>query len=73
MHVHHGMGLIVQVGEPDEWNVPNNLPRCGSYHFDDPELRLSNTSGGTHAASYFRDSNNIIVIAVLLVLVFDLF
>ena len=26
---------MLQIGEPDEWNVPANLPRCGLHQHDD--------------------------------------
>ena len=35
LRVLEGMGVMLQIGEPDEWKVPCNLPRCGPYSYDD--------------------------------------
>ena len=35
LHVLEGMGVMVQIGEPDEWKAPDNLSRCGPYSYDD--------------------------------------
>lgn len=50
VHATQGMNIVLQVGSPDDWNLLENLPVCGSYHYSDP-VRQGITGNNTNKAN----------------------